>query len=242
MWRFILLCCYSLPILAATPVCNNSIPATVLLELFTSQGCSSCPPAEAWLAKIPAQFDRNQVITLAWHVDYWDYLGWKDEFSAPMFSTRQRERVRASGDDNVYTPQLMINGQTRVWYKQPEDFISPQLHSKRTAEISLTAQQQDHGSWRIDIDSATLPEDTQLRAVLIGETSSRNIASGENAGRLLSHPSPVLAYASRVNNSVNLKPNNGKAVRAVVWLERTQSSEILAISSLDLKTCQTKHS
>ena len=237
MWRFILLCCISLPALAATPVCKNSVPASVLLELFTSQGCSSCPPAENWLAKIPPQFDSNQVISLAWHVDYWDYLGWKDEFSSSQFSSRQRERVRSSGHDKVYTPQLMINGLTQYWREAPENLIRQKLQSTASDDISITAQPQAANSWLLTVNTSTSPPNTVLRAALIGDNVSRKITSGENAGRILNHPSPVLAYNARVNNSVTLKPVGGKAVRAVVWLESTQQSTVLAISSIDLLSC-----
>jgi hypothetical protein len=238
MWRVLILCGCSLSANAAAPVCQSTNPASVLLELFTSEGCSSCPPAEDWLAKIPEKFNQEQVITLAWHVDYWDYPGWKDEFANPQFSLRQRERVRASGSNNVYTPQLMINGQTRFWTEQPKDLIRQQLTLMTHPSLQLRAQQQNDGQWLLSVNTATLPDNTLLRAVLLGDTSKRKITGGENAGRWLSHPSPVLAYAMRVNGSAILNPGNYKAVRAVTWLERTDRAEVLAVSSVNLDGCR----
>ncbi len=80
---------------------------SAVLELFTSEGCSSCPPADALLSEIG---QRKDVITLAYHVDYWDYIGWRDTFGSPAFSEYQRAYALAQGKMQVYTPQLMVNG------------------------------------------------------------------------------------------------------------------------------------
>ena len=86
---------------------------TSLLELYTSEGCSSCPPAEAWLSQIKDKgFKPNSVVPLAFHVTYWDYLGWKDQFSKKEHDQRQREKVLQAGEKTVYTPQFLLNGQT----------------------------------------------------------------------------------------------------------------------------------
>ena len=91
--------------LAVGPVVAQDSP--VVVELFTSQGCSACPPADAVLAELA---ERDDVIALALHVDYWDYIGWKDEFAQPAFTTRQHNYAFAAGERVVYTPQMMIGG------------------------------------------------------------------------------------------------------------------------------------
>jgi len=84
-----------------------------LVELYTSEGCSSCPPAEAWLSRIYRQGFKNQyVVPLALHVTYWDYLGWKDKFSSKTYDQRQRRMVAQEGGRTVYTPQFFLNGKT----------------------------------------------------------------------------------------------------------------------------------
>lgn len=97
---------------SAAPCQASSGPQRVaLLELYTSEGCSSCPPADRWLSNIASQgFGAERVVPLALHVDYWDYIGWPDRFARPIFSARQREQVKAAGGRMVYTPQVMLNG------------------------------------------------------------------------------------------------------------------------------------
>jgi hypothetical protein len=240
MWRILLLSCSSLSALATPTLCQSTASPAVLVELFTSEGCSSCPPADAWLAKIPKQFDPQKVVTLAWHVDYWDYLGWKDALAQAPFSARQRERVTASGSGNMYTPQLMVNGQTRFWHDQPEALIQQQLVNTQASTLQFNAQRQKPNEWLLHITAPALPANTRLRAALLGETVSRKIGTGENAGRTLLHPSPVLAFDAHVNGNVLLNSQNHNAIRAVVWLERLNQSEVLAVSSLNLSECSSQ--
>lgn len=96
-------------LLAPLPLAAQGQP--VVVELFSSQGCSSCPPADALLAELST---REDVLALSLHVDYWDYIGWKDEFARPGNSRRQRGYARASGRDMVYTPQMIVDGQEAV--------------------------------------------------------------------------------------------------------------------------------
>ena len=92
------------------PAPRDAQPRTrgpVLVELFTSQGCSSCPPADSLLRKLA---DDPRVVPLAFHVDYWDYIGWRDPYGSALWSDRQRRYAQAAGTDRIYTPQLLFNG------------------------------------------------------------------------------------------------------------------------------------
>jgi hypothetical protein len=109
MRALILACALALPSAHAATCTATSGPARAsLLELYTSEGCSSCPPADRWLSQMPP---RRDVVPLAFHVDYWDRLGWKDRFAQAAFSQRQRARNRGAGW--VYTPQVMLDGAER---------------------------------------------------------------------------------------------------------------------------------
>ena len=114
----------SAPAKAGTPMAAESV-----VELFTSQGCSSCPPADALAGKLTS---RDGVIVLSLPVDYWDYLGWKDTFAQHAFSERQRLYARARGDGQVYTPQVVVNGLQHAVGSEP-DSIDAAIAATRTA-------------------------------------------------------------------------------------------------------------
>jgi hypothetical protein len=108
-------CCAGLVPVAVSPAWAND---PNVIELFTSQGCSSCPPADSILGKLAA--DPN-IVALSFAVDYWDYLGWKDDFAHPEFTKRQRAYARARGDRSVFTPQMVINGREAVIGSHEDD-------------------------------------------------------------------------------------------------------------------------
>ena len=105
------------PALAAGCTASSGPNRAVLLELYTSEGCSSCPPADQWISQIAAHgFSADRVIPLALHVDYWDYIGWQDKYAKSVFSARQRDQAALWRYSTVYTPQVMLNGQDfRSW-------------------------------------------------------------------------------------------------------------------------------
>ena len=116
----------------------------VLIELFTSEGCSSCPSADKNLEKITAQakaFGQN-IYTLSYHVDYWDYLGWKDPYSTKQFSDRQRDYATQFNSNRIYTPQMVVNGKTEFVgsnQKTSQQAIKQALVSKTTSAIAITS-------------------------------------------------------------------------------------------------------
>lgn len=162
-------------------------PPTVV-ELYTSEGCSSCPPADRWLTTLR---DRSDVLALAFHVNYWDRLGWPDRFAAPAHTARQQELARRAGAVQVYTPQVVVDGNDwRRW---------PQLPSGRaTSELAPALQLQREGE-RVTALVAALPghrPGTTLNgywAVLEDQHSSR-VRAGENAGATLRHDHVVRLY------------------------------------------------
>jgi len=117
-----------------------------VIELFTSEGCSSCPPADEALAQINAEFGTN-VFALSFHVDYWDYLGWKDEFSNPMYSQRQQQYASVFKLESIYTPQVIVNGQKEFVGSDKtllNKTITESLKATQNKEINIKASSDEH--------------------------------------------------------------------------------------------------
>ena len=180
---FLIVCALFAPAAhAATCTATSGAARNSLLELYTSEGCSSCPPADRWLSQLPPQ---RGVVPLAFHVDYWDRLGWRDPFAQAAFSQRQRARNRGLGW--VYTPQLMLDGTDhRGWHRSP----TPQLTSvPAQAALTLTLTQSPK---RLDTQvNSRLTESAgkkvQLFLALYENRLSSQVLTGENAQRTLNH-------------------------------------------------------
>lgn len=169
---------------------SSGLQRNTLIELYTSQGCSSCPPAERWLGSL--QHDPrlwHEFIPVAFHVDYWDYIGWKDELARPAFSARQRRYHREGALPTVYTPGFVVNGREwRRWFgiRQPPRSNTP------AGELSLTL---DDGLLSAHFDPATQGEkELVLNVALLGVALQANITRGENAGKTLPQDFVVLAF------------------------------------------------
>lgn len=160
--------------------------APVVLELFTSQGCSSCPPADALLTELGASPD---VLAISFHVDYWDYLGWKDAWSSPEWSARQRRMARAFGDNRVYTPQLVVNGKTGFVgssRSKAERAIASAKGAPRIATRVAVAAAKE-GGWTVtaDVVPAGSRRALLVEALLLESERVTDVTAGENAGRTM---------------------------------------------------------
>ena len=159
-----------------------------LIELYTSEGCSSCPPADRWLS---AQLERKDINLLAFHVDYWDYIGWKDRFASPAYSQRQRERVQAAGADTVYTPQVMVGSDVRAAWQSSSRFDSALAAGSGQAgakiELSVTAQP---SGLEVMLGANLTSQQTSPAQIWLAQyvdDQTSQIAAGENRGSALHH-------------------------------------------------------
>ncbi len=187
---------------AANDACKTVSKLTVptVIELYTSEGCNSCPPADQWLSQTVAQMrgvKDNNVIALAFHVDYWDYIGWKDIFAQPSFSQRQSALARSGGASGVYTPQVFVNGKDdRSWMRggsQPSAAPAP-------VKFTLTSQ------WRDDkvVVSGKLSEANaavRLRYAVTENSLVSTVKAGENRGETLHHDAVVRAHGTLTADS-----------------------------------------
>jgi len=173
-----------------------------LIELFTSEGCSSCPPAEKWLSALKSSSDLwKKAVPVAFHVDYWDHLGWRDRFAKPEFTSRQQRYAAAWGGDSVYTPGFVVNGKEwRGW------FGGNAMPITSTKVGVLRVSVGDDGKV-----SATFAPDTMqarplaLNVALLGNDLESDVKRGENSGRKLRHDFVVLQLAkSEMTNQGNL--------------------------------------
>jgi hypothetical protein len=154
----------------------------VVVELYTSQGCSSCPPADDFMAELVANPD---VIALALHVDYWDYIGWKDEFAHAAFTDRQKDYARAIGSRTIYTPQMIVNGVDRVEGVNPDAINSlVRMHLMESGGVSLLLQR-DGDQLVIRASGADVPVSVNLVRYMPSETVT--IERGENAGKTVTY-------------------------------------------------------
>ncbi|MCR9114843.1 MAG: DUF1223 domain-containing protein [Rhodobacteraceae bacterium] len=161
----------------------------VVVELFTSQGCSSCPPADKFLHKLA---DRDDVIALAMHVDYWDYIGWKDSFASPAFTARQRAYARENNRRMIYTPQMIVNGGDHVVGNRPMDVTDViDRHRGQKETISLSVARSGEILTISAIPEARLKGPLSVQLIRYRPRATVDITRGENAGRTLSYANIV---------------------------------------------------
>jgi hypothetical protein len=159
-------------------------PATqpVVVELFTSQGCSSCPPADAVLGELA---ERDDVIALSLHVDYWDYIGWKDPYSSPQMTERQRAYAEELALRYVYTPQMVIDGrQDIVGSRRSEVMTAVETAAKRGKPVEIAFD--THAGGRVIIPEGQAPDrGATIWLAVYDEGHETQIKRGENAGRTI---------------------------------------------------------
>ena len=177
-------------LLFAIPAMAQAEPAKAVVELFTSQGCSSCPPADAELKTLAA---RGDVVTLAYHVDYWDYLGWKDTFGIPAATQRQRAYASSRRERQVYTPQFIVNGSKS---------LSTQALKGAVAESTLPVAVDIAyvgDTLQVDLSGAgpgAAVKGATVRLVTFKSEAVVDVERGENAGRRIAYVNVVTDIAA----------------------------------------------
>jgi hypothetical protein len=217
----------------------------VLVELFTSEGCSSCPPAERWMSKQWPTVKFEQTIPLAWHVSYWDYLGWKDPYASESYTQRQRDYATARNSNTVYTPQVVVQGRDdRNWYlgaikpanTQAEAAVKLQVSAKGNTQRITAYVQADALRGRLD-------PDVQVHMAVTYSGLVSKVLRGENAGTTLRHDHVVRAYSGpqklnsangRALTALELPAVQGAVMRnLVVWLEK-RPGQLMQASGCEL--------
>jgi hypothetical protein len=167
-----------------------------VVELFTSEGCSSCPPADAVVARLEKESAGRPIYILAYHVDYWNHLGWKDAFSDAAYSARQRDYAGYLKLQSVYTPQIVVNGKTEFVGAEEGTLhkaISSVLEKEPLAQLSLTSNPSGANGMQIHFMVKNNGAKSVLLIALIQKSAQTKVGGGENGGRTLSHVQIVRA-------------------------------------------------
>jgi len=168
-------------------------PRVSLLELYTSEGCSSCPPADRWISKLrddPRLW--REVVPVAFHVDYWDYIGWRDRFASPLYGARQRDYARSGHVRTVYTPGFVLAGKEwRSWFVRPNLKVSEGVNIGKLS-LSVDGQQAKIAF----TPSVSGSGELEVHVAMLGFGLQTEVRSGENSGRTLEHDFVVLGYRS----------------------------------------------
>jgi hypothetical protein len=165
--------------------------APVVVELFTSQGCSSCPPADELLAQMA---HRDDIIPLSLHVDYWDYLGWKDPFAQPKFTLRQKAYARSGGWRRIYTPQMVINGAAAVVGSKPMDVVDA-IRAQEDKPNPVTVDLNRQGNTLlISAKARQNVGQSEIYVIRYEPSQVTKVRAGENAGRNLTYTNVVSSW------------------------------------------------
>ena len=174
---------------------ESGIKQVSLLELYTSHGCSSCPPADAWLSTLKDQPGLwREFIPLALHVDYWDDLGWPDRFASRTFSDRQRQYARQAHLSTVYTPGFVLRGEEwRGWFRR----LTPDLATENlVGQLSLELHQDSRARIRFTPRKPVEPGRLTVHLAILGFGLATDVSGGENRGRRLEEDFVMLGYLS----------------------------------------------
>ncbi|MEX1668260.1 DUF1223 domain-containing protein [Zhongshania guokunii] len=211
---------------------RSAAMATATIELYTSEGCSSCPPADAWLSSLkndPQLFTR--FIPMAFHVDYWNQLGWRDRFSAAAYSARQRQMQAHDVLSQVYTPGFVVNNaEWRGWFKRGSKPSAAQLVNQNRDAGVLTAL------WESPDDFITVDFKPQVLAdkplwaniAVLGMGLTTRVQRGENSGRTLAHDFVVLSLERQLL-SVDSSDRHHARFKPANIPERGQQQSVLAV-------------
>jgi len=198
-----------------------------VVELFTSEGCSSCPPADELVARIQKEDKDKPVYILAFHVDYWNRLGWKDVFSSADYSKRQNEYANWLNLQSVYTPQIVVNGKKEFVGSEEgtlRNAITAGLRTNPAATLTLNTQKgQDHITVQYRVNGAE--KNTNLLLALVQKAAQTKVQRGENGGRTLSH----VQIVRKIQNLAINAGGNGNATIALPEGINTQDWEVIGL-------------
>lgn len=239
------------PVSAGTCSARSPAHRVALLELYTSEGCSSCPPADAWLKSLPGLgLKSEQAIPLALHVDYWNDLGWQDPFSQKLFTQRQYRTALLGGTMTVYTPQVLLNGKEYRWHRQDIRKTVQQVNGHPApADIQLKLTQKQPNELTVVGETRIAQSNPAGLYLAVYENNLTNhIRAGENRGLTLQHQYVVRRllgpYAISAGGAVRVEERldidsswKARDLGVVAFVEQRDTGEVLQALAL---SCEPK--
>lgn len=231
-------------------ISGGSSRTPVLLELFTSEGCSSCPPADVLLQKL----DKSQpvggvdIVVLSEHVDYWDDIGWKDPYSSPQYSIRQGDYALRFGLGGPYTPQMVVDGNVQLVGSDERRAVQAIENAAKIDKIPVdlsSIRLEDNNTIALHVETGSLSPSArsgsgQVWLALADDLDQSNVRRGENAGRILKHVA-VLRSLTRVGMidrgafskdvKLNVANANQRNLRVVAIVQETGAGRVLGVGS-----------
>jgi len=191
---------------------RTGAPTTALVELYTSEGCDSCPPADRWLSSLGSRgYAPERVVPIALHVDYWDYIGWKDPYARALFSTRQRKLAQVMRARIIYTPQVLLQGEDfRRWHSGAFDESVAKINVRPArARIALSLDARSKDAFAVEARAELLDRSQRSQAALYLAAYENKlvsaVAAGENRGKTLTHDYVVFEWVGPLGFSADGK-------------------------------------
>jgi hypothetical protein len=254
MKRAISIFCFVTCLAACSWSADAKVPVVpVLVELFTSEGCSSCPPADQWLLQMDTAqpVTGAQLIVLSEHVDYWDHDGWKDPYSSSLVTERQSAYAHAFRLDSPYTPQVIVNGNINLKLSDSQQIRQTfqQASTASTIPVTISSAAVDPGNpgilrARVDVDGTALPRNADIYEAVALDHAESQVLHGENGGKHLLHVAVVQQF-SKIGKiekgktfslaiELKLKPSTDpKNTRLVVFVQEPGPGKVLGAALQD---------
>lgn len=238
---------------AAAPACNATSGATVpaIVELYTSEGCDSCPPADRWLGSLKASAARGTVLPLAFHIDYWDYLGWKDPFADPAFGARHREMASAGGAKVVYTPQVLYDGREfQAWRRTSAQKLplDPAKLARAELKVAVVPAANNKRQLNLSVSGKTLQgaRGRDAYVALYENDLTSDVKAGENRGVVLHHdfvvrrllgPFAFSGGSLEISHAIDLPDGTRLERSGVAVVAHDEKGAVIQALALPLRDC-----
>ncbi|MGH6623737.1 MAG: DUF1223 domain-containing protein [Burkholderiaceae bacterium] len=236
----------ALPIAHAACEATSTPTSVALVELYTSQGCSSCPPADRWLSQLAKQ-GGPRAIPLAFHVGYWDYIGWKDPYARPEFNERQSRLAAANGSRSVYTPGVFVQGrEARRWHDAREFYAQVRSINQRAAGAKIMIDQVKMDGRRVEMRvrselvAPAVSKRANLFVALVESGLSTRVTAGENRGEKLSNDRVVRSWSGPLQlgtQSLELQASGSTTADLALVAFVEDEAGVLQTLQLPLRSC-----